>query len=93
LTCVGIVEGTLRSRNPSEIARFVAKRTVYSFAEIVEMCNHNEVLAIRFRTVCPIEPKITLQALRSNGIIKLQPQSITELKETGIKWLRQQIKM
>ncbi|WP_419175602.1 GNAT family N-acetyltransferase [Desulfosediminicola sp.] len=93
MTCVGIVEGTLRSSDPSSIAQFVGKRTVYSYAEIEKLCQHNEVLAIRFRTVCQFDSKITLRTLKSNGIIKGQPQSITELRESGIQWIRQQIKM
>lgn len=93
LTCLGIVEGTLRSKDPLAIARFVGKRTVYSYADIDKMCRHNEVLAILFRTVCQIDPKITLRTLRSNGIIKDQPQSITKLQALGIQWLRQQIGM
>jgi GNAT superfamily N-acetyltransferase len=93
LTCLGIVEGTLRSSDPDTIAQFVGKRTVYSYSEIEELCSKNEVLAILFRLVCPIDPKIPLRALRSNGIINAQPQSITQLQEHGIEWIRQQIKM
>ena len=78
---------------PLSIAQFVGKRTVYSYSEIENLCNKKEVLAILFRLVCPIGPKIPLRVLRSNGIIKAQPQSITELKEHGIEWIRQQIEM
>lgn len=93
LTCLGIVEGTLRSSDPDTIAQFVGKRTVYSYSEIEDLCSKKEVLAILFRLVCPIEPKIPLRVLRSNGIMKAPPQSITELKENGIEWIRQQIEM
>jgi len=93
LTCLGIVEGTLRSDDPDKIAQFVGKRTVYSYLDILDMCIKNEVLAILFRFVCPIEPKISLRVLKANGIIKAQPQSIIELKENGIQWIRQQINM
>jgi L-amino acid N-acyltransferase YncA len=94
ITCVGIVEEILRSRDALEIARFVGKRTVYPFAEIEAMCKLNEVLAILFRIVKATgSGYIRLQTLKKNGILKAQPQSITELKETAIQWLRQHLRM
>lgn len=94
ITCFGIVEDVIRSRDASEIARFVGKRTVYPFDEIVEMCNSNEVLAILFRMVKATGPPyIRLQTLRKNGILKAQPQSITELSATAIQWIRQHVEM
>ncbi|MDD2468892.1 MAG: hypothetical protein PHI97_33395 [Desulfobulbus sp.] len=92
ITCVGIVEDTIRSHDASEIARFVGKRTVYPYDEIVEMCSTNEVLAILFRMVKPIGPPyIRLPTLKKNGILKAQPQSITELSATAIQWIRQYV--
>lgn len=94
ITSVGIVESVLRSRNPLEIARFVGKRTVYPFCEIEDLCRNNEVLAILFRMVKAIgPPHISLRTLKSHGILKAQPQSITELNDPAIQWLRQQIGM
>ena len=94
ITSVGIVEDIVRSQHPLEIARFVGKRTVYLFDEIEEMCKGNEVLAILFRMVKATGPPyIRLQTLKKNGILKGQPQSITELSETAIPWLRQHIGM
>jgi predicted RNA-binding protein with PUA-like domain len=93
ITSVGIVEDIVRSRDASEIARFVGKRTVYPFSEIEELCRTNEVLAILFRMVKAADPYIRLETLKKNVILKAQPQSITELKETAIQWLRQHIEM
>ncbi len=94
ITCIGIVEEILRSRDALEVARFVGKRTVYHFAEIGEMCRKNEVLAILFRMVKATGPPyIRLPILTKNSILKAQPQSITELKKTAIQWLRQQLGM
>ncbi len=95
LTSLGIVEATMTSKNVSDVARFVGKRTVYSYKAIEKMCDKNNVLAILFRHVCAISPHIPLRKLRSSGIMspKGQPQSITEITGPGIKWLRQQIKM
>jgi len=82
--------GIVRSRDASEIARFVGKRT----AEIEELCRTNEVLAILFRMVKATEPSyIRLQTPKKNSVLKGQPQSITELNETAIQWLRQHIGM
>lgn len=93
ITCIGIVEGVMRSNNPENIARFVGKRTVYSYSEIEEMCRNHDTLAFLFRLVNLVDPKIPLQTLMANGIMKRQPQSISALKNEGIQWLRQQIGM
>jgi len=92
ITCIGIVEGSLRSKKPNEIARYVGKRTVYSYSEIQDLCS-KPVLAIKFRLVKEIKPAITLRSLRANGIINGQPQSITKVKPESVKWLKQKIMM
>lgn len=93
ITCIGIVEDIIRSQDASELAMYVGKRTVYPYDELVEMCNVNETLAILFRMVKPIIPHIHLRTLRKNGIVKAQPQSISELNDTAILWLRRHIEM
>lgn len=94
ITSVGIVEDIIRSRDASEIARFVGKRTVYLFEEIEKICETNEALAILFRMVKATSPSyIRLKTLRENSILNGPPQSIAELKETAIQWLKQHIGM
>ena len=93
ITCIGIVEDVFRSQDPSEIARFVGKRTVYPYNEIAELCKLNPALAILFRLVKPFKEHIHLQTLRKNDIIQGQPQSISELNGKAISWLRQRIGM
>ena len=90
LTCLGIAEDTFRSNRPNEIAQYVGSRTVYSYATIREMCT-KPVLAIRFRLVHPLSITIHLRTLRKHGIIKGQPQSITEISQESTEWLKQQI--
>lgn len=90
LTCLGVVEETYRSTSSKEIARYVGKRTVYSYPEIESLCK-KEVLAILFRLSRPITPNITLRNLMENSILKAQPQSITELNQSSTKWIRAKI--
>jgi len=92
VTAVGIVEDTLRSRNADEIARYVGQRTVYTFDDIEKLCE-KDVLAIRFRLVKLLGDPISLNELKQNKVIKAAPQSITQLKEQGIEWLRQIIEL
>jgi len=91
--CFGVVEDTLRSRDAAEIARFVGKRTVYTYREIEGLCNSKCAIAILFRMVKVIEPRISLPTLIKNGILKAPPQSIMELKQSAIQWIRHQINM
>jgi hypothetical protein len=56
ITCAGVAESTLVSANPNELARFVARRTVYSYAEIEGMSGRL-VLAILFRLARVLEPR------------------------------------
>lgn len=94
ITNVGIIEGTRRSIRPNEIARFVTKRTVYSYADIEELCDHNEVLAIRYRDVMKFDDPIKNQALLDNGVITGAIQTIRGLTNAeGIRWILNQIEM
>ncbi|MBI2918758.1 MAG: GNAT family N-acetyltransferase [Chloroflexi bacterium] len=85
-SCVGVVEATLASRSPRKIARFVGKRTVYSFREIEGMCNH-EVLAILFRQARILEPPIPLKDLQDNSVLLSPPRSIVRIPREGAAWL------
>lgn len=89
---MGIAEDTFRSKKGNEIAQYVGSRTVYTFSTIQEMCS-KPVLAIKFRLVQPFSEAIHLRTLRKHGIIKGQPQSITEISQESIEWLKQQIAM
>jgi len=93
VTTLGIAEGTIRSNNPAEIARFVGKRTVYRYEEIVGMCTPRAVLAIQFRQVRLIRPSIKLGELQQVGILTSAPQSIVTVSEEGKAWVQKKLQM
>jgi GNAT superfamily N-acetyltransferase len=88
-TVVGVVEDTLRSRDPTVVMSFVGKRTVYTPSDIAEMCRRGPVLAILFRQDRFVEPPWNLADAVGNGLLKSHPQSITKVREEGVPWLRQ----
>lgn len=92
-TALGIAEGTMRSGDSAEIARFVGRRTVYSFDQIKAMCDHRPVLAIQFRQVRLIRPTIKLDELNRAKIVKAAPQSIIKVSEEGKKWMQKNRQM
>ncbi|MHC4454501.1 MAG: GNAT family N-acetyltransferase, partial [Planctomycetota bacterium] len=92
ITVLGIVENTLVSKSPDKIARFVGKRTVYKYPEIVEMCS-NEVLAILFRQVKCLPKSISLYKMIESGILSSHPQQITKASEETNKWVQKIINM
>ena len=92
VTCLGIAEDTFRSEQANEIAQYVGRRTVYTYSTIKEMCS-KPVLAVKFRIVCPFSETISLQKLRQHGIVKGQPQSITQISTESAEWLKHQLAM
>ncbi len=90
VTALGIVEDTMVTRSPAQAARFVGKRTVYSFREIEELCT-SAVLAILFRqSRLPAKP-IPLQELIARGVITASPQSIVTVPKEATQWLEKRL--
>lgn len=87
ICCIGVSEVTRVSKDPHEIARFVGKRTVYSYADITRLCQR-EVLAILFRHALTLPSPLGLDLLRSDGILRAAPRSITRISEEHSEWLR-----
>jgi L-amino acid N-acyltransferase YncA len=87
---LGIVEETLVSSSPEELARVVGKRTVYSLKEIEQMCSR-PVLAILFRQARVFEETIPTQELVRQGLFKRPPQSIMTLEGGSLEWLKQTV--
>jgi len=87
VTCLGIVEDTLVSSSPIEIARYVGKRTVYRFAEIEALCQR-EVLAILFRQSRILKDPIPIKDLITNGVLSAAPRSILTVPEGATEWLQ-----
>ena len=87
---IGVVEDTLVSSSPTEIARYVGKRTVYTFSEIEKICQ-NEVLAILFRQSRILGIPITLKELKENGVLAAAPQSIVTIPKEVLDWVQLRI--
>lgn len=91
VTAVGVVEETLASTEPNEVATFVAGRTVYSYDEICARCEHGEVLAVLFRLDRRVVPAWRKTALISGQVMASSPQSIASVPEIGVEWVREQL--
>ena len=87
---IGVVEGTLVSSSAGEIARYVGKRTIYTFSEIEEMCK-SKVLAILFRQSRILERPIGLEELRQNKALTAAPQSIMKVQRGRLKWIQSRV--
>lgn len=91
IRALGVVEETLVARRPEDIAHFVGQRTVYSYAEISQMCA-SDVLAILFRQASDtLGRSIPRSELIRNGVLAGAPQSIVRVKEGGLSWIRQMV--
>jgi hypothetical protein len=86
VSVVGVAEDTLVSDSPSTIARYVGKRTVYSFAEIDSMCAR-PVLAIRFRQSRVLKNSCSIGELLKRGVLVAPPQSIVTIRPEKKRWL------
>lgn len=86
---VGICEATMRSTDPRSIARFVGRRTVFSYSEIEEMCV-KPVLAIQFRQCLSFEG-IPIDELMEGGVVRGAPQSISTVAKEGQEWIWRRI--
>lgn len=87
MLAVGIVEDTFVSRDPGQITRLVARRTVYSAKEIDGMCDKRDVLAILFRQAMLARPPIPPIDLKDSGVFRREPQSIMKVSKEGTQWL------
>lgn len=90
-TTLGVVEQTLASTDPEELVRFVGTRTVYTRAQVEDMCASGEVLALLFRHDRVIGTPVPLTDAIGADVLARSPQSITELSEEAVTWLRQRL--
>jgi GNAT superfamily N-acetyltransferase len=91
VTTLGVLEATLASSDPTEIARFVGKRTVYTYPQIETLTRRGAVLALLFRQDRPIHEPIPLAELLRAKVVSGPPQSIMQVSEEGRRWLAQRI--
>lgn len=89
---VGICESVTVSADVDEIAALVGRRTVYTYAEIQDQVQHGELLVVLFRQarVLRADP-ITLDDLQAAGAARGWPQTIQQIRQEGIEWLRQRL--
>ena len=87
VTVLGVVEGTMVTQSAANAARFVGKRTVYSFREIQELCT-SPVLAILFRQSRVLAKPIPFRELIAHGVISASPQSIVSVPKEATEWLQ-----
>ncbi len=92
VTVLGIAETTMRSQDAMQVARFVGKRTVYSFEEI-QRITAKETIVILFRQIKVLKVPITYDELKGAGILNGPPQSITTIPQGGIPWLKTRLEM
>jgi hypothetical protein len=88
---VGVLERTFVASDPEGIAREVARRTVYTFAEMEGLAKRGEVLALLFRQARVLLPYISARDLIAAGVLAGAPQSIQRVREEGARWLYQRI--
>lgn len=90
ITAVGVIEGTLHSTSPESIARFVGKRTVYTYEQI-EKLSKKMVLAVLFRLSRVLPEPWDLDLLKRSGILKAAPQSFLTVDGNAAKWIATQL--
>ncbi|MXW23979.1 MAG: GNAT family N-acetyltransferase [Chloroflexi bacterium] len=87
ISAVGVVEESMRSADPSQIAALAGQRTVYSYDEIVAMAR-STAIAILFRQDRLLDQPWSRGDLMAAGVLNAAPQSITQVRsEDGIAWL------
>jgi len=92
ITVVGVVESWMASAEANKVARFVGKRTVYTFPEIEGLCREGrETLAVLFRQVDILNGPITLDTLLELGVLNGHPQQITSIDIEERTWLQQRL--
>jgi hypothetical protein len=90
LIALGIVEETLVSSSTEQVTRAVAKRTVYSFEEIQELCQ-SSVLVLLFRQARALSEPIPVGELIQHGVFQRPPQSIVTLHGEGLTCLKNRL--
>jgi L-amino acid N-acyltransferase YncA len=90
LTVLGVAEQTFVSTDALQIARFVGKRTVYSYAAIEQMAA-KPVLAVLFRMARTLKPTWKVDLLKRTGIIKRAPQSFMQVSGEAAAWIATQL--
>lgn len=86
ITSLGVVDQFYPDLPPGEIMRIIGKRSVYSKDEI-ERSNKNRSV-ILFRHHFHLKESIPLDTLKSAGIMRGHPQTITEIDQAAYEWIK-----
>lgn len=79
ITTLGIVESVYyKQRDPNEILKLIAKRTVFTFDEIARLCT-SDVLVILFNQNFHLKNDFSYEKLCQNNIVSGPIQTITEI--------------
>jgi L-amino acid N-acyltransferase YncA len=92
VTAVGVVEGTLVSTDTDALARYVARRTVYTFTEIRNMAA-TPTLAVRFRLARTLKDPWKLDLLIRSGILRRAPQSFVQASPEAVDWIANRLRV
>ena len=89
ITTVGIIERAKHINNLTELLSLVGKRSVYTYSQLVKMCQNEKVLVLEFRLARHLEQTIKRNQLIKLGLLKGVPQSIVKLTTNNVS--RQEI--
>jgi len=81
ITSIGVVESANFAENLASLITLAGNRTVYSESELVQiLAECGKPLAINFYFSFHLETPISLEKAKEIGILKAQPQSLSELQ-------------
>ena len=85
VTTLGVVESVhYKQKDPNEIMKLIAKRTVFAFEEISSLCN-SDVLVILFNQNFHLKNDFSYEELCKNRIVGGPIQTITKIKDEDYK--------
>lgn len=85
ITTLGIVESVhYKQKDPNEIMKLIAKRTVFTFEDISALCS-SDVLVILFNQNFHLKSDFSYSELCKNQIISGPIQTITEIEDEDYK--------
>lgn len=90
ICAIGVTEDILVSSNVNDMMRFIAKRTIFSYEQIQDLCA-KDCLGILFRQAFQLEKPITIDELKEHAKLKSSPQQIMSIPKDGIVWIRKMI--
>lgn len=86
ITSLGVVDQFYPDIPPGEIMRIIGKRSVYSKDNIERSIKNRSV--ILFRHHFHLKENIPLDTLKSAGVLKSHPQTITKIDQAAYDWIK-----